>query len=288
MAKLSSPTEIKSILEKHGFHFSKALGQNFLIDDSVCPRMADMCGADEVKGVLEIGPGIGILTKELAMRAAKVTAIELDKRLLPVLEETLAEFSNTNVIHGDILKYNLRDLIDKEFDGGPISVCANLPYYITSPIVMYLLESGLPIHSITVMVQKEAADRICAQPGTRECGAVSASIHYHCNPEILFKVSRGCFMPPPNVDSAVIRLTLLEKPPVTVQNEDFLFKLVRASFSKRRKTAANAISSVLPLSKADVEEALTSFMIAKDIRAEKITLEQFARLADTLYRKVTN
>ncbi|WP_099204031.1 16S rRNA (adenine(1518)-N(6)/adenine(1519)-N(6))-dimethyltransferase RsmA [Scatolibacter rhodanostii] len=283
MAKLSNPTEIKQILEKHGFHFSKALGQNFLIDDSVCPRMAEMCGADEVKGVIEIGPGIGVLTKEVALQAEKVCAIELDKRLFPVLEETLAEFENIEIIQGDALKIDLQALIDDKFEGGPVSVCANLPYYITSPLIMHLLESGLPIRSVTVMVQKEAAERICAKPGTKECGAVSASVHYHCEPEILFHVSRGCFMPPPKVDSAVIRLNLLQTPPVEVRNKKFFFQLVRASFSQRRKTAANSISSLLPITKKAVEEALLTIELPINIRAEKLTIENFAALSNFLF-----
>lgn len=284
MAKLSSPSEIKRILETHGFHFSKALGQNFLIDGSVCPRMAEFCGAENVKGVLEIGPGIGVLTKELALRSEKVCAVELDKRLLPVLAETLSAFENVKIIQGDVLKLNLQDLIDKEFDGGPISVCANLPYYITSPIIMYLLESKLPIHTITVMVQKEAAQRICAEPGTRECGAVSASVHYHCEPEILFPVSRGCFMPPPNVDSAVIQLNVLKTPPIKVENEKFFFQLVHAAFLQRRKTAANSISANLWVSKADVENALQLAELPINVRAEKLTLQNFAKLSNLLWQ----
>lgn len=282
MAKLSSPSEIKRILEQHGFHFSKALGQNFLIDDSVCPRMADRCAAEEVRGVLEIGPGIGVLTKELAIRAEKVCAVELDKRLLPVLAETLAEFDNVKVVQGDVLKLDLRQLIETEFGGGPVSVCANLPYYITSPVIMHLLESKLPIRSITVMVQREAAERICALPGSKACGAVSVGVHYHCRPEILFGVSRGCFMPPPHVDSAVIRMEVLAEPPVSVDDETFFFGMVRAAFSKRRKTAANSISSLLSVSKQQVETALTACGLPADVRAEKLTLSELAELSNRL------
>lgn len=286
MAKLSSPSEIKKILESHGFHFSKALGQNFLIDASVCPKMAGNCGAESVKGVIEIGPGIGVLTKELSMCAQKVCSIELDKRLLPVLDETLSDFENVKIINDDAMKIDLKKLIDEEFDGGPVSVCANLPYYITSPVIMNLLESGLPIKTITVMVQKEAAERICAKPGDKTCGAVSASVHFHCEPEILFKVGRNSFMPPPNVDSAVIRLNLRENVPVQLYDKAFFFKVVRSAFSQRRKTAANSVSSQLSISKSLVQEALIEVDLDVNVRAEKITLEKFADLSNKLRRKI--
>lgn len=286
MAKLSSPSEIKKILESHGFHFSKALGQNFLIDASVCPKMAENCGAGDVKGVIEIGPGIGVLTKELSLRAKKVCTIELDKRLLPVLDETLSSCENVKIINDDAMKIDLKKLIDDEFEGGPVSVCANLPYYITSPIIMNLLESGLPIKTITVMVQKEAAERICAQPGDKSCGAVSASVHFHCQPEILFKVGRNSFMPPPNVDSAVIRLNLRESAPVQLDDKAFFFKVVRSSFSQRRKTAANSISSQLGVQKSTVQKALLEADLNVSIRAEKITLDQFAAFSNILNRLI--
>ncbi len=282
MKKLSSPSEIKEILTRHGFRFSKSMGQNFLIDSSVCPKMAAASGAEKLP-VLEIGPGIGVLTAELAKVSPKVLAVELDDRLLPVLSETLAEFDNVKIINGDILKLNLSELAEREFSGAFI-VCANLPYYITSPVVMGLVESALPIKSITVMVQKEAAVRLCASPGERECGAVSVSVHYHSEPEILFQVSRNSFMPAPNIDSAVIRLNMRAAPPFEVKNEGFLFKLARAAFSQRRKTAANSISSMTQIPKAEIEAALKRLGMAENIRAEKITLEGFCGLANELYK----
>jgi dimethyladenosine transferase len=282
MKKLSNPSEIHAILARHGFKFSKGLGQNFLIDGSVCPRMAEECGADKETCVLEIGPGIGVLTWELSQAAEKVVAIEIDKRLFPVLDETLSDCDNVKIIEGDVMKMDLKELFEKEFAGKRVCVCANLPYYITSPIVMLLLESGLPIDTITVMVQKEAAERICAKPGTRECGAVSVSVHYHCEPEILFKVGRNSFMPPPNVDSAVIRLNLRKEPPVSVKDKSWFFKVARSAFSQRRKTAVNSISSVLGVPKADVQGALKSAGISETIRAEKMLMEDFARISDLL------
>ncbi len=234
MSRLSDLSYIKEVLTRHGFHFSKAMGQNFLINPGICPRMAAECGADRNTGVIEIGPGMGVLTWELSQVAKKVVAIELDRRLFPVLEETLADCGNVELVEGDILELDLHRLIREKFGGEKVCVCANLPYYITSPVIMGLLEGDLPIQSITVMVQKEAAKRICAKPGTRECGAVSASVWYYSEPEILFSVSRGSFLPPPNVDSAVIRLKLREKPPVEVKDRERFFKLVRAAFPKDR------------------------------------------------------
>lgn len=213
---LSDPGRIKEVLSRHGFHFSKALGQNFLINPTVCPRMAQACGAGDCKGVIEVGPGIGVLTWELSQVAEKVCAIELDSRLFPVLEETLAGRDNVKIIPGDVMKLDLAQLIQEEFGGGPVCVCANLPYYITSPVILRLLEEGLPLTSITVMVQKEAAQRLCAAPGERECGAVSVAVHYRSQPKLLFQVGRGSFLPPPKVDSAVLRLDLRQEPPVSV------------------------------------------------------------------------
>ena len=214
MSSLSDIGTIKDVMQRHGFSFSKGLGQNFLVNPSVCPRMAELGGANERAGVLEIGPGIGVLTAELARRARRVVAVELDERLLPVLNETLAAFSNVTIIHGDALKLDLAAVIREHFaDCESVAVCANLPYYITSPIIMTLLESHLPITSITVMVQKEAADRICAAVGSRESGALTVAIHYYAAPRMLFRVSPGSFMPPPKVTSAVIRMELLPEPP---------------------------------------------------------------------------
>lgn len=284
MSKLTDISYVKDVLGRNGFHFSKAMGQNFLINPSVCPKMAEACGAEETAGVIEIGPGCGVLTYELSQVAKKVVSIELDERLLPVLEETLADCDNVTVVPGDAMKLDLQELISEEFDGKEVSVCANLPYYITSPIIMMLLESNLPLHSITVMVQKEAAERICAKPGTRECGAVSASVWYRSEPELLFRVSRGSFLPAPNVDSAVIRLKLRKTPPVQVENEAFFFSVARSAFAQRRKTAANSISSAGRVSKAQVEAALEQLSLPKTARAEQLTLEQLAELSNILYK----
>ena len=282
MGDLWRPATIKEVLGRHGFRFSKALGQNFLIDPRVCPRMAAESGAAECAGAIEVGPGLGVLTYELAQVAKKVVAIELDQRLFPVLGETLADCPNVELVQGDVLKLDLHALIQEKFGGQEVCVCANLPYYITSPVIMGLLEGGLPLRSITVMVQKEAAERICAQPGQRACGAVSVSVHYHSQPQVLFGVSRGSFLPPPNVDSAVIRLDLRREPPVQVADEGWFFRVSRAAFAQRRKTAANSISASLSLPKAQVEAALGAAGIPANARAEQLSLEQFAALANAL------
>ena len=282
MSNLSDIGHIKEVLTRHGFTFSKALGQNFLVNPSVCPRMAEACGVDENSCVLEIGPGIGVLTYELAKRAKKVIAVELDTRLLPVLKETLGEFDNVTVIHGDVIKLDLAELLQRETNGEPVHVCANLPYYITSPVIMRLLEEHLPIASITVMVQKEAADRICALPGTRDVGAVSIAVRYYAEPEILFKVSRGSFLPAPNVDSAVIRLALRGEHPYEVQDEANFFRVVRASFGQRRKTLSNSLSSGLSLSKTQLGTVLAKAEISPTMRAEQLRMEDFLRLSDAL------
>lgn len=282
MSRLSDISYIKEVLSRHGFQFSKAMGQNFLVNPGVCPRMAAECGAEDCAGVVEIGPGMGVLTWELSQVAKKVVAVELDRRLFPVLEETLSDCSNVELVEGDVLKLDLARLIEEKFGGGEICVCANLPYYITSPVLMRLLESGLPLQKITVMVQKEAAKRICAQPGSRECGAVSASVWYHSQPEILFPVSRGSFLPPPNVDSAVIRLTLRRTPPVEVESKEQFFKVVRSAFSQRRKTAANSIAAARQYTKGQAEQALLAAGAPKNARAEQLTLEQLAALANAL------
>lgn len=281
-SSLSDPGHIKEVLARHGFHFSKALGQNFLINPGVCPRMAAECGAQGCKGVIEVGPGIGVLTWELSQVAQKVCAIELDSRLFPVLEETLAGRDNVKIIPGDVMKLDLHQLIQQEFGGGPVCVCANLPYYITSPVILRLLEEGLPLTSITVMVQKEAAQRLCAAPGERECGAVSVAVHYRSQPKLLFQVGRGSFLPPPKVDSAVLRLDLRQEPPVSVADEDWFFRVSRAAFAQRRKTAANSLSATLGLPKPQVEQALAAAGAPENVRAERLTLEQLAALANAL------
>lgn len=285
MQKLSDISTIRAVLEKNGFHFSKALGQNFLINPSVCPRMAALSGAADCAGAVEVGPGIGVLTWELSQVAKKVVSIELDKRLLPVLDETLADCDNVKILNADVMKLDLRRMIEEEFPGGEVAVCANLPYYITSPVIMRLLEERLPVTSITVMVQKEAAERLCAHPGERACGAVSAAVWYYAEPEILFQVSRGSFMPAPNVDSAVIRLRIRRTPPVEVVDEPFFFRVVRAAFAQRRKTAVNSIANTLGRSKQAVAAAFDAAGVPQNARAEALTLEDFAALAAGLLQE---
>lgn len=282
MSELSDINVIKDVLSRHGFSFSKALGQNFLVNPTVCPKMAEECGADENTGVIEIGAGIGVLTKELAKRAKKVVSVELDTRLLPVLDETLAEFDNVEIVNADIMKLDLYKLIEEKFQGMKVAVCANLPYYITSPVITMLLESKLPIESVTVMIQKEVADRLTAPVGSRDSGAVTVCVNYFSKPEKLFDVKRGSFMPMPKVDSAVIRLTVRKEPPVPVADEKKFFRLVKAAFSMRRKTALNSISSGLGIPKQTVEQALVHAGLDLNVRAEKLTLSDFAALSDNL------
>lgn len=281
MRGLSDIGTIKDILHRHGFTFSKALGQNFLINPSVCPRMAELSGAGEGVGVIEIGPGIGVLTNELCQLADKVVAVELDKRLIPVLGETLAEYDNVKVINADVLELDLNKLIKDEFSGMKVVICANLPYYITSPVIMKLLEDKLPITAITVMVQKEAAQRICAPVGSRESGAVTVSVNYYAEPSLQFHVSAGSFMPAPKVDSAVIRLDVRKEPPVITDEEKF-FRVVKAAFSQRRKVISNSLSSGLKMSKDEINEVLAAANVPSNARAEKLSLEDFAAIAGNL------
>lgn len=277
---LSSPSEIKALLQKNGFNFSKALGQNFLINPSVCPRMAEAAIPGPEYGVIEVGPGIGVLTVELAKRAQKVIAIELDERLCPILDETLADYPNAHVVPGDILKVDLHKLIAEEFtdeDGNtmPLVICANLPYYITSPVIMKLLSDDLPVENLTVMVQKEAADRLCADVGTRAAGAVTVAIQYYAEAEQLFFVSKGSFLPAPKVDSEVIRLTLRKDVAgLSPEDADRFFKMVQAGFSQRRKTIMNSFSAALGMNKADLGGLLDSLDIPRTARIEQLTMDQ--------------
>ncbi len=284
MDNLTNINTVKELLNKYGFTFSKGLGQNFIVNPSVCPKMAELCGASGI-GVIEIGPGFGVLTNELCKIAKKVVAVEVDKRLLPVLSETLSEYDNLKIVNADVLELDIQKLIDEEFSDMDVIVCANLPYYITSPVIMKLLEEKSRIKSLTVMVQKEAAQRICADVGTRECGAVTVSVHYYSKPEYLFSVSKGSFMPSPKVDSAVIRLDILDTPNVKVKDEKTFFKVVRASFSQRRKTIVNALSAGLSLDKSVIFDILKMSDVDSMLRGEKLTLEDFAKISDLLYEK---
>lgn len=282
MLELTDIGTIKALLARHGFHFSKALGQNFIVNPSVCPRMADESGIDSESGVIEIGAGIGVLTAELAKRAKKVVCIELDSKLLPILDETLADFDNIEIINADVLKTDLAVLIEEKFGGMPVYVSANLPYYITSPVIMTLLESRLPLKAVTVMVQREAAQRLCAPVGSRLSGAVTVAVDYYAEARKLFDVSAGSFMPAPKVDSSVIRLDIREKPGIEVSDEKLFFSMVHAAFGQRRKTASNSISSGTGIPKAVVAEAIERCGFPPSVRAESMTAEQLAALCEAL------
>ena len=278
MADLTDLAVIKEVLTRHGFTFSKALGQNFLVNPAVCPQMAAACGADESTGVLEIGPGLGVLTKELAQKAKKVVSVELDTRLLPVLSETLQAFDNVTIVNDDILKADLPALFRQQFDGMRVVVCANLPYYITSPVLLRLLESGLAIDAITVMVQKEVAQRLCAAPGSKNAGVLTVYADYYAQAELLFSVSKGSFHPMPQVDSAVVKLTMRKQPAVAADDPQKFFRLVKAAFSQKRKTLVNAVSSTLHLPKETVAAALAQCGLPSAVRAEALTTAQFGAL----------
>ncbi|MBR2591215.1 MAG: 16S rRNA (adenine(1518)-N(6)/adenine(1519)-N(6))-dimethyltransferase RsmA [Clostridia bacterium] len=285
MYQLWDINEIKFILKKHGFSFSKALGQNFIIDASVCPAIAEQAGVNREDYVLEIGPGIGVFTAELCARAKKVVAVELDKRLPDILADTLADFDNFELVEGDFLKLDLERFFAEHFSGAQsIKVCANLPYYITSPVIMTLLQSGLPIQSITVMVQKEAGERLCAPVGSKQAGAVTAAVNYYAEAQEAFFVPKQSFMPAPKVDSEVIHLFVRTQPPVQVEDEALFFKVVKAAFLQRRKAAANSLSAGLGMPKAEVIEMLEELGFAPGIRAESFTMEDFARITNYLHK----
>ena len=275
---------IRDLCARYDFSLSKGFGQNFIINPGVCPRIAEASGIGPGWGALEIGPGIGVLTEQLAERADKVVSVEVDTRLQPLLAETMAGHPNFKLVLGDVLKVDLAALLKAEFPGMPVAVCANLPYYITSPILMRLLEERLPIRSITVMVQKEAAQRLCAAPGTRQAGAISYAVAYYTAPELLFTVQPGSFYPAPKVTSAVIRLTLHDTPPVQPANGDErgLFRLIRAAFSQRRKTAANAVAAGLGLPKPRVTAALQAAGLDARLRPEQLTLADYCALQAAL------
>ncbi|WP_294496425.1 16S rRNA (adenine(1518)-N(6)/adenine(1519)-N(6))-dimethyltransferase RsmA [uncultured Gemmiger sp.] len=286
MPALTDLSTIRSLCDRYGFSLSKGFGQNFIINPGVCPRIAESAGIGPEWGVLEIGPGIGVLTEQLARRAARVVSVEIDRRLFPLLDETLAGYHNVKIVEGDVLKVDLKRLIAEEFAGRPVAVCANLPYYITSPILMRLLEERLPVENITVMVQREAAQRLCAPPGTRQAGAISYAVAYYASPRQLFTVQPGSFYPAPKVTSAVIRLDVRRTPTGNLDPaaEKALFQVIRAAFSQRRKTAANGISAGLSADKAQVLAAIGEAGLDPRLRPEQITLEQFLALQAALAR----
>lgn len=285
MYNLTDINTIKRVMSRHGVTFSKALGQNFIIDPEVCPEIVRQSGVTDEDGVIEIGPGVGVLTQEIAKKAKKVVALELDTRLIPVLADTLEDFSNVEVINADIMKTDLERLFEENFsDCKNVHVIANLPYYITSPIIMMLLESRLPVKAITVMVQKEAGERLCADVGSRDAGAVSVAVNYYSVAREIFYVPRESFMPSPNVDSEVIKLTVRENPEFSPTDEKYFFRVVKAAFSQRRKTAANGLSSGLGMAKDKIFEALMNSGLETNVRAEKLTMEQLFTLSEELYK----
>lgn len=287
MPKIGTPGRTVEVLQKYQFNFQKKYGQNFLIEPQVLETIVDAAHIQADDCVLEIGPGIGTMTQYLAEQAREVVAVEIDKALIPILQDTLSEYPNVTIINEDILKVDLEKLVKEKNDGRPVKVVANLPYYITTPIIMQLFESHVPLHSITIMVQTEVAQRMQVGPGTKDYGALSLAVQYYSRPEIITHVPPTCFIPRPNVGSTVIRLTRYEKPPVEAADESFLFSLIRASFNQRRKTLVNGLgnASGLNLSKAQITEALEQMGLPANVRGETFTLEQFARLSELLYRK---
>ena len=279
---LCNRNDIQALLLRHGFRFSKSMGQNFLIADWVPRNTAEASGADKNSGVLEVGPGIGPLTRELCQRAGKVVSVELDHRLYPVLAETLSEYNNFTLVEGDILKQDLSALVAEHFAGLRPILCANLPYNITTPLLTACVKAKC-FTSITVLIQKEVAQRICAQPGTADYGAFTLLMQYYTEPELLFTVPNTCFLPMPKVTSAVIRCITREKPPVTVQSEAMLWRTVKAGFTLRRKTLANSLQTGFPLSKQELTQIIASCGLPGDIRGERLCLADYARLADALY-----
>lgn len=281
MLKLSSPNTIKYIIKKYGFHFSKGLGQNFLIDENIVNKIVDGAEVTEDDYVLEIGPGIGVMTQALALRAKKVVAIEIDKSLLPVLDETLSGLDNVEIVSADVLDLDLKALIAEKFDGKMPKVVANLPYYVTTPIIMKFLEEGIPVSDIVVMIQKEVAARMAAVPSTKAYGALSVAVQFYSEPSIITNVPRTVFMPAPNVDSIVIRMKIREKPPVDVIDKKLFFRVVRASFAKRRKTLSNTLSSDLAgFEKPEILEVLGQSGIDPQRRGETLSMEEFGLLAN--------
>ncbi len=284
MANLGIPQNTIAVLQKYNFNFQKKFGQNFLIDTRVLEKIIDSAEITKDDCVLEIGPGIGTMTQYLAESAGNVVAVEIDKALIPILEDTLSEYENVTVINEDILKLDINRIVREKNQGRPIKVVANLPYYITTPIIMGLFESHVPLQSITIMVQKEVADRMQVGPGTKDYGALSLAVQYYAKPEIVANVPPNCFIPRPNVGSAVIRLTRYDKPPVEVADEKKMFALIRASFNQRRKTLVNGLTnaSELKITKEQVQDALIKMELPVTVRGEALTLEQFAQLSNIL------
>ncbi len=281
---ISNPSELKELLLRHGFSFSKSLGQNFLIDKNVLDKIVSASDLTEDDCVLEIGPGAGTLTRCLAKTGAKCVAVEIDKALIPILSETMAEFDNFTLINNDILKVDLKNLVKTEFDNKNFHVIANLPYYITTPIVMKLLEEKLPVKSMTLMVQKEVADRMCAKNGGKDYGALSVAVQYYSVPKIIAKAEPHCFMPQPKVASSVVHLEIGENPTVSVSDEKLFFNIVKSAFSQRRKTLVNSLSKspYVNFEKNSVISALEEMNLSPDIRGEKLSIEQFAKLCEKL------
>ena len=282
MDRLSSHRATKEVVQKHNFKFSKSLGQNFLIDDNVIDRILAGARLSEGDKIIEVGPGIGTLTREMCKVADKVVAIEIDKTLIPILEETLADLDNVEVVNQDILKVNVEELVKEKLSGGPVKLVANLPYYITTPIVMKFLEENIPVTDIVVMVQKEVADRMNAGPGTKDYGALSVAVQYYCDTEIVAKAPRHMFVPQPNVDSTVIGLHVREERKYPVDNEEIFFKTVKASFGQRRKTLLNSLGTLGFLTKDQVKEALSNANIDEKRRGETLTIEEFATLSNVI------
>ena len=285
MINLTDMKTVRSILSRHGFHFSKKLGQNFLVGPSVCPRIAEEGNAAPGFGVLEIGPGIGTLTQQLALRAEKVTSVELDQRLLPILEETVGEFDNLHILHGDILQFDVPQLLEQEFPGMHVAVCANLPYYITTPILMHLLESGAPIDSITVMVQKEVAEKLQAPGGNTKfrCDHSGSELLRHCG-NALYRAERQ-LLPPPNVDSAVIRIDVQKRYAADTKHPKHFFAMLKNGFSQRRKTLVNSLSATMHYEKPVLLDALRELGLSETVRMENLTMEQLVALSNCLSEK---
>ena len=284
MATLGNTKNTIEILQKYNITFQKKFGQNFLVDKNILEKIVDAAQITEKDCVLEIGPGIGTMTQYLAERAGNVIAVEIDKNLIPVLRDTLSSYNNVTILNQDILKVDINHIIEKYNNGNPIKVVANLPYYITTPIIMALFESHVAIENITIMIQKEVADRIQAQAGTKDYGALSLAVQYYAKPEVIVKVPASCFMPRPNVDSSVIRLTRYETPPIKAQDENYLFTVIRASFNQRRKTLVNGLSNAgsVDVSKEKIAEVLTQMELPLTVRGETLTLEQFTELSNYL------